>query len=48
MVFLSSAAAFGFIGFVSILRERHATAFHNFIWCVVLLFFHFFFPGFPQ
>jgi hypothetical protein len=48
MIILSSAAAFGFVGFVSILRERPATAFHNFIWCLVLLFFYFFFPQFPQ
>ena len=48
MFILSSAAAFGFIGCISILRERHATAFRNFIWCLVLLFLYFFFPHFPQ
>ena len=48
MIILSSAAAFGFIGFVSMIRERHSTAFHNFIWCIVLLFLHYFFPEFPR
>ena len=48
MILLSSAAAFGFIGLVAIVRDRHATAFHNFIWFLVLLIGYFFFPGFPQ
>jgi len=48
MIILSSAAAFGLIGFVSILREHHATAFHNFIWCLVLLILYFFFPWLLQ
>ena len=48
MIILSSAAAFGFVGLVSIIRDRHVAAFHNFIWCLVLLFLHFFFPQFPQ
>ena len=48
MVILSSAAAFGFIGLVSIFRDRPASAFHNFIWCLVLLISYFFFSGFPQ
>ena len=48
MIFLSSAAAFGFIGFISILRDRHTTAIVNFSWCLVLLFSYCFFPRFPQ
>ena len=48
MLFLSSAAAFGVIGFISIIRDRHTTAIHNFIWCLFLLFLYFFFPKFPQ
>ncbi len=44
MVILSSAAALGFMGVVSILRERHASAFHYFISCLILLFLYFFFP----
>jgi hypothetical protein len=48
MIFLSSAAAFGFFGFIAILRDRHTTALFNFIWCLVLLFAYCFFPGFPQ
>lgn len=48
MIILSSAAAFGIIGFVSILRDRHTTAFHNFIWCFILLIVYFFYPRFLQ
>lgn len=48
MIFLSSAAAFGFFGFISILRDRHTTAMFNFVWCLVLLFSYLFFPRFPQ
>ena len=48
MIFLSSAAAFGFIGLVSIVMERRATAFHNFIWCLALLLIYFVFPQFSH
>lgn len=47
-MFLIFAGAFGLVGFFAILRDRHQTAFQNFLCCLVLLFVHYFFPHFPQ
>lgn len=48
MIFLSSAAAFGFIGLISIVRKRHASALRNFLWCLILLLVYFLFARFSH
>ncbi|MFA7342887.1 MAG: hypothetical protein WC003_01160 [Terrimicrobiaceae bacterium] len=44
MIFLTAAAAFGFVGLASAIEDRHVAAIHNFAWCLA----HCFFPKFPQ
>lgn len=44
---LTIASLFWLAGFIFLLRGWHAIAAPSFLWCIGLLFAHFFFPHYP-